>query len=55
MSTGIWLAASGASSQMAALDASANNLANATTPGDKAVPAVFLEHLLSAARAGSAQ
>jgi flagellar basal-body rod protein FlgF len=49
------MAASGASSQMTALDASANNLANATTPGYKAEQAVFQEHLISAARAGTGQ
>ncbi|MEY2935364.1 MAG: Flagella basal body rod protein, partial [Pseudomonadota bacterium] len=35
------MAASGASAQMTALDATANNLANATTPGYKADQAVF--------------
>jgi flagellar basal-body rod protein FlgF len=55
LSTGIWMAASGASAQMTALDATANNLANATTPGYKAQQAVFQEHLVSAMLAGSGQ
>ena len=52
MSSGIWVAASGASAQMMALDATANNLANATTPGFKADQAVFREHLAEAALVG---
>ena len=55
MSSGIWVAASGASAQMTALDATANNLANATTPGYKADQAVFREHLAQAMFAGKAQ
>lgn len=55
MSTGIWLAASGAVSQMTALDVTANNLANATTPGYKAEQAVFREHLIQAAYVGRAE
>lgn len=55
MSTGIWMAASGASSQMTAVDATANNLANATTPGYKAEQAVFQEHLIHAMFSGRAQ
>jgi flagellar basal-body rod protein FlgF len=49
------MAAAGASSQMTALDATANNLANATTPGYKAQQAIFQEHLASAVLAGSGQ
>jgi flagellar basal-body rod protein FlgF len=49
------MAASGASAQMTALDATANNLANATTPGYKADQAVFQEHLAQAMFAGKAQ
>ncbi|MEO8178203.1 MAG: flagellar basal-body rod protein FlgF [Deltaproteobacteria bacterium] len=55
MSSGIWIAASGASAQMTALDVTANNLANATTPGFKADQAVFQEHLVQALVAGKAQ
>ena len=55
MSTGIWIAASGASSQMTAVDATANNLANATTPGYKAEQTVFQEHLIQAVFAGRSQ
>jgi len=55
VSSGIWVAASGASAQMTALDATANNLANATTPGYKAEQAVFQEHLMSAMLTGSSQ
>lgn len=55
MSTGIWMAASGASSQITALDATANNLANATTVGYKADQAVFQEHLIAAMYVGRAQ
>jgi flagellar basal-body rod protein FlgF len=55
MSTGIWIAASGAVSQMAALDATANNVANAATPAFRAEQAVFREHLIDAERAGSAR
>ena len=49
------MAASGASAQMTALDATANNLANATTPGYKADQAVFREHLAAAMFVGKAQ
>jgi flagellar basal-body rod protein FlgF len=55
VSTGIWMAASGASSQITALDATANNLANATTVGYKADQAVFQEHLIAAMYVGRAQ
>jgi flagellar basal-body rod protein FlgF len=55
VSTGIWMAASGASSQITALDATANNLANANTVGFKADQAVFREHLIAAVYAGKAQ
>jgi flagellar basal-body rod protein FlgF len=55
MSTGIWMAASGASSQITALDATANNLANATTAGYKVEQAVFQEHLIQAMYVGKAQ
>lgn len=48
MSSGIWLAASGAAAQMASLDATANNLANVGTVGFKADQAVFREHLIRA-------
>jgi flagellar basal-body rod protein FlgF len=49
------MAASGASSQITALDATANNLANANTAGYKADQAVFREHLIAAVHAGRAQ
>jgi flagellar basal-body rod protein FlgF len=49
------MAASGASAQMTALEATANNLANATTPGYKAEQAVFAEHLATAMLSGSGQ
>jgi flagellar basal-body rod protein FlgF len=55
VSSGIWVAASGASAQMTALDATANNLANATTPGYKAEQAVFQEHLATALLGGKAR
>lgn len=55
MSTGIWMAASGASSQITALESTANNLANANTVGYKADQAVFQEHLIAAMYAGRAQ
>lgn len=54
MSTGIWVAASGAASQMTALDTAANNTANATTAGFKAEQIVFREVLADAVSAGSA-
>ena len=49
------MAASGASSQITALDATANNLANATTAGYKVEQAVFQEHLIAAMYVGNAQ
>jgi flagellar basal-body rod protein FlgF len=49
------MAASGASSQITALDATANNLANATTAGYKVEQAVFQEHLIQAMYVGKAQ
>lgn len=49
------MAASGASSQITALESTANNLANANTVGYKADHAVFQEHLISAMHAGRAQ
>lgn len=52
MSTGIWMAASGATSQLTALDTTANNLANASTPGFKADRAIFREHLITAVQGG---
>lgn len=55
MSSGIWIAASGASSQITALDVTANNLANASTPGYKAQTALFQEHLIQAAFVGDAR
>jgi flagellar basal-body rod protein FlgF len=53
MSTGIWSAASGAVSQMTALDIAANNVANATTPGYRADRALFRQEL-NRAKDGSA-
>ena len=55
MSTGIWSAASGAVSQMTALDVAANNVANASTPGFHADRALFRQELSRAkdASAGS--
>lgn len=55
MSSGIWMAASGAQAQMTALAATANNLANATTTGYKADQAVFQEHLVRALYSGNAR
>lgn len=55
MSTGIWIAASGARSQMTALDATANNVANATTTAFRAEQTVFQEHLIDAQRTGAAR
>lgn len=55
MSTGIWIAASGARSQMTSLDATANNVANATTTAFRAEQTIFQEHLIDAARSGSAR
>jgi flagellar basal-body rod protein FlgF len=48
------MAASGASSQITALDVTANNLANASTAGYKADQAVFREHLIAAMYVGKA-
>jgi len=48
MSTGIWAAASGAVGQIAALDTSAQNIANVTTPGFRAEEAVFRQTLVKA-------
>lgn len=45
MSTGIWSAASGAVSQMTALDVAANNTANAGTPGYRADRTLFRQEL----------
>ena len=45
MSTGIWSAASGAVSQMSAIDIAANNIANASTPGYRADRALFRQEL----------
>src|ERR1700742_345612 len=52
MSTGIWAAASGATTQLLSLDATANNLANANTAGFKGDSAVFREHLMTAVKGG---
>ena len=52
MSSGIWAAASGATTQQMSLDATANNLANANTPGYKSDNAVFREHLMTAVKGG---
>jgi flagellar basal-body rod protein FlgF len=54
VSTGIWSAASGATTELLSLDATANNLANANTTGYKADNAVFREHLMSAVQGGHA-
>src|SRR4051812_40011746 len=54
MSDGIWAAASGATTLLLSLDATANNLANANTPGYKGDSAVFREHLMTAVRGGNA-
>ncbi len=48
MSTGIWSAASGAVGQIAALDTSAQNIANTTTPGYRAEEVVFRQTLVNA-------
>jgi flagellar basal-body rod protein FlgF len=54
VSTGIWMAASGASAQITALDATANNLANANTAGYKVDQTIFREHLIQAMYVGRA-
>jgi flagellar basal-body rod protein FlgF len=54
VSTGIWTAASGATAQLLALDATANNLANGSTNGYKADHPVFREHLMTAVQGGNA-
>lgn len=48
MSTGIWSAASGAVAQQWALDVTANNLANSSSPGYRADRAVFRQELARA-------
>jgi flagellar basal body rod protein FlgG len=48
MSDGIWNALAGAVGQVAVLDAAANNVSNASTPGYRAERAVFREHLVRA-------
>jgi len=52
VSGGIWAAASGATAELNSLDATANNLANANTPGFKKDTALFREHLMSAVKGG---
>jgi flagellar basal-body rod protein FlgF len=52
VSDGIWSAVSGAVGQLAVLDTTANNVANASTPGYRGDRAVFREVL---ARAGTAR
>lgn len=52
MSAGIWIAASGAVSQMTAMDSTANNVANASTTAFRAEQTVFREHLIDAERTG---
>lgn len=48
MSTGIWSAASGAVGKTSALEVTADNVANATTPGFRAETAVFRQTLATA-------
>lgn len=48
MSDGIWSAVSGATAQLKALDAAAENVANASTPGYRAERAIFREVLANA-------
>lgn len=48
MSTGIWSAASGAVGQMTALEVSANNLVNTSTPGFRSDNSVFRQTLVKA-------
>ncbi len=52
MSTGIWSAASGAVAQSFSLDVTANNIANATTPGYRADRSVFRQELARAVQRG---
>ena len=52
MSTGIWSAASGAVAQTFALDVTANNIANGSTPGYRGDHAVFREELAKAVQRG---
>ncbi|NRA31935.1 MAG: hypothetical protein HRU17_01210 [Polyangiaceae bacterium] len=54
MSPGIWVGASGASAQLASLEATANHLANSSTAGFRADEAVLSEHLVDAQRSGVA-
>jgi len=54
MSNGIWSAVSGVVAQSTALDANANNLANASTAGFKADTPVFREQLMTAVQGGLA-
>jgi flagellar basal-body rod protein FlgF len=54
MSSGIWAAASGATTELMSLDATANNLANANTTGFKGDSAIFREHLMTAVKGGNA-
>ena len=54
MSSGIWVAASGAVARLTQLETTANNVANATTPAYKADDAVFQEHLINALHGGKA-
>lgn len=55
MSTGIWSAASGAVAQSFSLDVTANNIANATTPGYRSDRAVFRQELTRAVQRGEAR
>lgn len=55
MSTGLWSAVSGALGQQTALDATANNLANARTSGYRADRVVFREYLSAAQAADPSQ
>lgn len=54
MSLGIWAAASGAVAQLADLEVTANNLANAGTVGFRGERSAFRQTLANAERAGSA-
>jgi len=55
VSNGIWIAASGARSHMTAMDATANNVANATSTAFRAEQTLFQEHLIDAGRAGASR